>query len=212
MPRQERPKSAAVPQYVIRLQGSVICLSCFPLLGVVNDKLLIAAACFSYLRTECYILRFFPTGVDVKVTPSWDTLFVCGILCNVLVCLAVRIGFAARSVSDKVLGILLPIAGFVAMGFEHCVANMFFLPMGLVAKTFGFGADAAGVAALDVSGILYNLSAATLGNILGGPVRGAGLLVPQRQTARKGRWRNRLIDAIHSSPSLVILVLQGGAI
>ena len=49
------------------------------------------------------------------------------------------------------------------------VANMFFLPMGLVAKTFGFGADAAGVAALDVSGILYNLSAATLGNILGGP-------------------------------------------
>ena len=78
------------------------------------------------------------------MTPSWDTLFVCGILCNVLVCLAVRIGFAARSVSDKVLGILLPIAGFVAMGFEHCVANMFFLPMGLVAKTFGFGADAAG--------------------------------------------------------------------
>ena len=121
------------------------------MLGVVNDKLLIAAACSSYLRTECYILRFFPTGVDVKVTPSWDTLFVCGILCNVLVCLAVRIGFAARSVSYKVLGILLPIAGFVAMGFEHCVANMFFLPMGLVAKTFGFGADAAGVAALDVS-------------------------------------------------------------
>ena len=182
------------------------------MLGVVNDKLLIVAACFSYLRTECYILRFFPTGVDVKVTPSWDTLFVCGILCNVLVCLAVRIGFAARSVSDKVLGILLPIAGFVAMGFEHCVANMFFLPMGLVAKTFGFGADAAGVAALDVSGILYNLSAATLGNILGGPVRGAGLLVPQRQTARKGRWRHRLVDVIHPSPSLVILVLQGGAI
>lgn len=109
-------------------------------------------------------------------------------------------------------GILLPIAGFVAMGFEHCVANMFFLPMGLVAKTFGFGADAAGVAALDVSGILYNLSAATLGNILGGPVRGAGLLVPQRQTARKGRWRHRLIDVIHPSPSLVTLVLQGGAI
>lgn len=100
------------------------------MLGVVNDKLLIVAACFSYLRTECYILRFFPTGVDAKVTPSWGTLFVCGILCNVLVCLAVRIGFAARSVSDKVPGILLPIAGFVAMGFEHCVANMFFLPMG----------------------------------------------------------------------------------
>ncbi|MCH9275613.1 formate/nitrite transporter family protein [Bifidobacterium amazonense] len=103
-----------------------------------------------------------------KVTPAWGTLFVRGILCNVLVCLAVRIGFAARSVADKVLGILLPIAGFVAMGFEHCVANMFFLPMGLAAKLLGYGADAAGVGALDVPGILFNLSAATLGNILGG--------------------------------------------
>ena len=91
-----------------------------------------------------------------------------GILCNVLVCLAVRIGFAARSVADKVVGILLPIAGFVAMGFEHCVANMFFLPMGLAAKALGFGAGAAGAEALDVPAILYNLSAATLGNILGG--------------------------------------------
>lgn len=160
------------------------------MLGVVNDKLLIAAACFSYLRTECYILRFFPTGVDVKVTPSWDTLFVCGILCNVLVCLAVRIGFAARSVSDKVLGILLPIAGFVAMGFEHCVANMFFLPMGLVAKTFGFGADAAGVAALDVSGILYNLSAATLA------ISSAALFVALAYWYLNGKQRERVAGGI----------------
>lgn len=103
-----------------------------------------------------------------KVTPGWCTLFVRGILCNVLVCLAVRIGFAARSVSDKVLGILLPISGFVAMGFEHCVANMFFLPMGLIAKLLGFGAEAAGASSLDVLAIAYNLSATTLGNILGG--------------------------------------------
>lgn len=105
-----------------------------------------------------------------KVTPGWGTLFVRGILCNILVCLAVRIGFSARSVGDKVLGILLPIAGFVAMGFEHCVANMFFLPIGLVAKTLGFGVEAAGAAALDVPSILFNLSAATAGNIVGGVV------------------------------------------
>lgn len=105
-----------------------------------------------------------------KVTPGWGTLFVRGILCNILVCLAVRIGFSARSVGDKVLGILLPIAGFVAMGFEHCVANMFFLPIGLAAKALGFGAEAAGAAALDVPGILFNLSAATAGNIVGGVV------------------------------------------
>lgn len=124
------------------------------------------------------------------MTPSWDTLFVCGILCNVLVCLAVRIGFAARSVSDKVLGILLPIAGFVAMGFEHCVANMFFLPMGLVAKTFGFGADAAGVAALDVSGILYNLSAATLA------ISSAALFVALAYWYLNGKQREKVAGGI----------------
>ncbi|NEG97078.1 formate transporter FocA [Bifidobacterium sp. SMB2] len=105
-----------------------------------------------------------------KITPDWITLFFRGILCNILVCLAVRIGFSARSVGDKVLGILLPIAGFVAMGFEHCVANMFFLPVGLVSKTLGFGAQAAGAEAVTVQGILYNLSAATLGNIVGGAI------------------------------------------
>ncbi|MBM6699071.1 formate/nitrite transporter family protein [Bifidobacterium pullorum subsp. saeculare] len=103
-----------------------------------------------------------------KVTPGWGVLFVRGILCNILVCLAVRVGFSARSVADKVLGILLPIAGFVAMGFEHCVANMFFLPIGLVSSLMGYGTDAAG--ALTVPGILANLSAATLGNIVGGTV------------------------------------------
>ncbi|OZG62399.1 formate transporter FocA [Bifidobacterium lemurum] len=105
-----------------------------------------------------------------KVTPDWGTLFVRGILCNILVCLAVRVGFSARSVGDKVLGILLPISGFVAMGFEHCVANMFFLPIGLICKLLGFGSDVAGVDALTVTAILYNLSAATLGNIIGGTV------------------------------------------
>ena len=52
-------------------------------------------------------------------------------MCNVMVCLAVWIGFSARTVVDKVLGIMLPISFFVAAGFEHCVANMFFPPTGL---------------------------------------------------------------------------------
>ncbi|MDU2448489.1 MAG: formate/nitrite transporter family protein, partial [Eggerthella sp.] len=64
-----------------------------------------------------------------KVAPDWTTLFFKGVMCNILVCLAVWIGFSARTVADKVLGILLPISAFVACGFEHCVANMFFLPM-----------------------------------------------------------------------------------
>lgn len=99
-----------------------------------------------------------------KVSPDWFTLFAKGIMCNILVCLAVWIGFSARTVADKVLGILLPISAFVAAGFEHCVANMFFLPMGLLLNGMGVGAEGA----VTLGGILFNLSAATLGNIVGG--------------------------------------------
>lgn len=103
-----------------------------------------------------------------KVTSDWATLFFRGVLCNVFVCLAVWIGFAGKTVVDKVVGILLPISAFVACGFEHCVANMYFLPMGALMVASGYGADVAGASSLDIAGILYNLSAATLGNIVGG--------------------------------------------
>lgn len=107
-----------------------------------------------------------------KVTPDWLVLMAKGIMCNVMVCLAVWIGFSARTVVDKVLGIMLPISFFVAAGFEHCVANMFFLPMGLLMKSAGFGAAVANAGTLDVTAILYNLSAATVGNIIGGVLVG----------------------------------------
>ena len=82
-----------------------------------------------------------------KVTPDWLVLMAKGIMCNVMVCLAVWIGFSARTVVDKVLGIMLPISFFVAAGFEHCVANMFFLPTGLALNVLG-GVGAAGAVAL----------------------------------------------------------------
>lgn len=105
-----------------------------------------------------------------KVTPDAVTLFFRGILCNIFVCLAVWIGFAGKTAVDKVVGILLPISGFVACGFEHCVANMYFLPMGAVMVANGYGADVAGAASLNMTGIVYNLSVVTLGNIVGGAV------------------------------------------
>jgi len=84
-----------------------------------------------------------------------------GILCNVLVCLAVWLCMAARSVTDKILAIVLPISAFVACGFEHSVANMFFLPLGIALT-------ASGADALSWSGALMNLGLVTVGNLIGG--------------------------------------------
>ena len=104
-----------------------------------------------------------------KVALEPVTLFFKAVLCNILVCLAGWIGFSSKTTADKVLGILLPISAFVACGFEHCVANMFFLPMGLLLNTVA-GIGAAG--AITAGGVAYNLVLATLGNIVGGLVVG----------------------------------------
>jgi formate transporter len=86
-----------------------------------------------------------------------------GILCNVLVCLAVWLCMGARSVTDKILAILFPISAFVACGFEHSVANMYFLPIGIALA-------AGGLVPLSVLGALSNLALVTIGNILGGTI------------------------------------------
>ena len=98
--------------------------------------------------------------------------FFLGILCNVLVCLAVWLALGARTVTDKILAIVFPISAFVAAGFEHCVANMYFIPLGLLIE---WGAPEAfqatvGAAAkpIDAGGFLINLAAVTLGNWVGG--------------------------------------------
>jgi formate/nitrite transporter len=86
-----------------------------------------------------------------------------GILCNVLVCLALWLCMGARSVSDKILATVFPITAFIACGFEHSVANMYFLPIGMLL--------AAGTSApLSVTGALSNLALVTIGNVLGGTV------------------------------------------
>ncbi|MDH4238423.1 MAG: formate/nitrite family transporter [Phycisphaerae bacterium] len=104
-----------------------------------------------------------------------------GILCNILVCLAVWLCFSCRSVTDKVLAIIFPITAFVALGFEHSVANMYFVPAGLLLKQNPQVLSAAErilgqapeLSRLTVCGFLArNLLPVTIGNIIGG-----GLLV-----------------------------------
>jgi formate/nitrite transporter len=84
--------------------------------------------------------------------------FVRGILCNALVCLAVWLCFAAHDVAGKILAIVYPISAFVALGFEHSVANMYFIPLGILLG----GGD------VSLAGFLDNLVPVTLGNIVGG--------------------------------------------
>lgn len=82
-----------------------------------------------------------------------------GILCNALVCLAIWLSYAAHSVSGKILAIIFPISAFVALGFEHSIANMYLIPIGMLS-----GAET------DMAGFIGNLVFVTLGNIVGGSV------------------------------------------
>lgn len=86
--------------------------------------------------------------------------FLLGVLCNALVCLAVWMCFAARDVAGKILCIVFPISAFVALGFEHSVANMYLIPVAMMATD----------AAIPVSAFVANLVPVTLGNIVGGGV------------------------------------------
>lgn len=102
-------------------------------------------------------------------------LFFLAMLCNVLVCLAVWMSFGARSMTDKVMVIVPPVAAFVAAGFEHSIANLYLLPYGLAIKSWAgpefwaaIGQGAAAYPQLTASGVLHNIVIATLGNFVGG--------------------------------------------
>ncbi len=99
-----------------------------------------------------------------------------GIMCNALVCMAVWLCYSARSTTDKILSIIPPIAAFVAAGFEHSIANMYFIPIGLFVKYFGDSKffEAIGKTAEAFPNLTWgnffvkNLIPVTLGNIIGG--------------------------------------------
>jgi formate transporter len=93
-----------------------------------------------------------------------DEAFFSGVLCNVLVCMAVWMALAGRSVTDKVLAIVFPITAFVAAGFEHSIANMYFFALAVL-----LGAP------LGVGDIVHNLLPVIAGNIVGGSVLVAGV-------------------------------------
>jgi formate transporter len=113
-----------------------------------------------------------------KLDHTFLEAFVLGIACNLLVCLAVWVAFAGRTITDKVLAVTGPIALFVAAGFEHSVANMFMIPFGILIKNGAsaeywaqIGANSNTYASLTWEHFLVgNLLPVTLGNIIGGGI------------------------------------------
>lgn len=97
----------------------------------------------------------------------WVEAFFRGVLCNVLVCMAVWMAMAGRSVVDKVVAIVFPITAFVAAGFEHSIANMYVMQLALIIQYFE---PATAGNALSVSGMFGNLMPVILGNLVGGSV------------------------------------------
>ncbi len=101
-----------------------------------------------------------------KVNLAFLPAFARAILCNWLVCLAVWLAVAAKTVIGKIFACFFPIMAFVASGFEHSVANMYFIPIGMINK--GMAATGLDVSNLNLSGFIGNLIPVTLGNIVGG--------------------------------------------
>ena len=115
---------------------------------------------------------------NAKVSHSFGQALVLGVLCNLMVCLAVWMSYSARSVSGKLLAMALPVAMFISAGFEHSIANMYLLPVGLAIKSVAtpefwstIGKTAANFPDLTLNNIVWNnLIPVTVGNIIGGGV------------------------------------------
>jgi formate transporter len=116
-----------------------------------------------------------------KLRPGFAQAVMLGILCNVLVCLAVWLSYSARSTTDRVLAVVPPVAVFVAAGFEHSVANMYFVPFALLVAYFdpafiaGRALDAPAYDLTWAAFLVRNLLPVTLGNVLGGSVLVGGV-------------------------------------
>jgi len=121
-----------------------------------------------------------------KCAIPFGRALVLGILCNILVCIAVMCSLCAKSLPGRAVGAFVPICFFVIGGFEHCVANMYYIPAGLMASGVSQYAQMAQEAGVDLSvlsltGALGNLIPVTIGNIIGGCGFAALIWATQRQ-------------------------------
>lgn len=161
-------------------------------LGNFTGSVLVAALAFSSGVFSAFNGEMAASVVSIasaKVSLSFGEAFIRGILCNFLVCIAVWMANAAKTIPGKIMGLFFPIATFVIAGFEHCVANMYYIPAGIFQSgTFNMVYEN-----LTWSGfLLRNLLPVTLGNMFGGVVL-VGItawylyLAPERQKTAVGK-------------------------
>jgi formate/nitrite transporter len=123
---------------------------------------LLAAMVFLSGHAEQYAASYLKIAQAKTSLPPVKAFF-SGVMCNVLVCMAIWMTLAGRSVVDKAVAILFPISAFVAAGFEHSVANMYFIPMGMMLQ-------AAAGQPVELAGLARNLVPVIAGNLVGGSV------------------------------------------
>lgn len=167
-------------------------------LGNLVGSLLTAALSFlsgQYLSGGGAVGAAALASANAKVQLGFVQAVVLGILCNALVCLAVWLTYSARTTADKILAIVFPITAFVAAGYEHSVANMYFIPMGILIKSFApvtfwsaVGKSAADFGQLGWANfVVKNLLPVTIGNVIGGAVLvGAAYWLAYLRKAKKG--------------------------
>ncbi len=144
----------------------LVCLANF--VGAAGLALMVFASGHTSLNGGAIGQQVVKIALAKQALPFWNA-FLLGVLCNVLVCLAVWMAMAGRSVVDKAVAVIPPVMAFVAAGFEHSIANMYLMPLAMLVQTFGPTA-AAGTPLITWSGMAGNLLPVIAGNLLGGSV------------------------------------------
>ncbi len=137
--------------------------------NMVGGFIIAALAAFSHIYSfngDALATSVINTAIT-KSTISFSDALLRGILCNILVCMAVWCSFAADELAGKVLALWLPVMLFIVCGFEHCIANMYFIPAGMLAS-FVHGIPAEGLSLFNF--FVTNLIPVTIGNIIGGGI------------------------------------------
>ena len=147
---------------------TIVCLANF--VGAAALALLVWASGHAGLNGGAVARQVVQIAVAKQELP-WLTALLRGVLCNVLVCMAVWMAMGSRSVLDKAVAVAFPVMAFVAAGFEHSIANMYLMPLAMLLQHGGL----AGHSAVTWGGMLGNLLPVIVGNVLGGAVLVAGV-------------------------------------